>query len=360
MTSRSRLESYHPVLHHGESGLEKEGQKRAYHHPPRVRFYPLRLCTLKRRSKSIRHRPPRWRILPPEVIHIIVGLLKHDKATLRACSLATRDFSQPALSCIGRHITVNYVPRIKLCARLLTANSAFQHVRSLDIGVTSKSSSPKDYLTEQLTILDIFSQRQTLTRLWLSKIPFPSFESSQRENIQNIVAALGSTVNDLGLYECSFLSRSDVISFICAFPHCDSLYVRDCVMGGGESAGDMFSGLPKHKLSLEALELTSTSPGRVDASVSPIIDVSSLIEDADLDVSKLSVLICNVESDKQAHSVVTATSSSPVQHLELSCAEPGGFQGKWETLVLYSLLRVFFFLLKRSSTLCLKSGPWNT
>ena len=217
--------------------------------------------------------------------------------------------------------------------QLLVANSAFQHVRSLDLGVTSKTSNPEDYLDEQLTILDIFSQRRTLTRLWLSKVPFPSFESNQREEIRGIVAVLGSTVNDLGLYECRFLSHSDIVSFICAFPHCDSLYVRDCVIDNRESTENMFSGLSKHKLILETLELTSTSPGRTDTSVFPIIDVSSLIEDAALDVSKLSVLICNVGSIKQARSVATTTSASPIQHLDLACTGPGGFQRTFEAVV---------------------------
>ena len=118
--------------------------------------------------------PPRWRILPPEIIHIIVELLKDDKATLRACSLAIRDSSQPALSRVGRQITANHVPRIKQCVELLTANSVFQHVRSLDFGVTSKRSNPEDYLEEHFTILDIFTQHQASTRLWLSRVPFSS------------------------------------------------------------------------------------------------------------------------------------------------------------------------------------------
>lgn len=268
----------------------------------------------------------RWRILPPEVIHIILELLKDDKSTLRACSMAARDFSQPALSHIGRHITLNYVPRIKLCTQLLAAHSAFQHVRSLDLGITSKTSNPGDYLEEQFAILDIFAQRQTLTRLWLSRIPFPSFEPDQRGKIRDMVAAFGSSVNDLGLYECQFLSRVDMISFILAFPLCDSLYVRDCVAGGDGSAGNMFSGLPKHKLSLDALELTSTPTDQPPADALPIIDTSSLIEDAALDVSKLTVLICNVESATQATSVAMATSNSPVQYFQLGCAEAGGFQ----------------------------------
>ncbi|KAF9783515.1 hypothetical protein BJ322DRAFT_159192 [Thelephora terrestris] len=179
--------------------------------------------------KSTRFTPPRWRILPPEVIHIIVELLKDDKATLRACSLAARDFSPAALSLIGRHLTMNHVPRIRQCLQLLVDNSAFQHVRSLDLGVTSKSSDPQGYLAEQFTILDIFAQRQTLTRLWLSRFPFSSIDPARRMGFLDIVTALGSTVNDLGLYGCIFPSYLDTISFIRAFPHCDALFIRDCV-----------------------------------------------------------------------------------------------------------------------------------
>ena len=260
---------------------------------------------------------------------------------MRACSLAAREFSRAALSHVGRHITVNHVRRIKQCAALLTANSAFQHVRSLDLGVTSKSSNSENYLGEQLTILGIFAQHQTLTRLWLSKIPFPSFDPDQREKIRNIVVALSSTVNDLGLYECRFLSRVDMISFICTFSHCDSLYVRDCVADGGGCAGNMFSGLPKHKLFLDALELTSTLPNRPPTDAPPTIDVSSFIEDAALDVSRLSTLICDIWSTEQARSVAATTSVSPIQHFQLGCAEPGGFHGTCETPNLDPALNLF-------------------
>lgn len=277
------------------------------------------LCTLNQQFRSPCSTPPRWRLLPPEIIHIIFELLKNDKATLRACSLAAREFSRPALSYIGRHITVNRVPRIKRCAQLLTAHSAFQHVRSLDLGVTSKTSDSGNYLEEQLIILEIFAQRRTLTCLWLSNMPFPAIKSNQRGKIRDIVAALSSTVNNLGLYECRFPSYTDIISFIRAFPHCDSLFIRDCVTGS-DSPENMFSGLPEHKLSLRILELTSTAPDGL------IIDVSSLIEDAALDVSQLSALTCCVASAEQARCVAMATSAPPIQHIQLACADPGGFQ----------------------------------
>ena len=206
---------------------------------------------------------------------------------------------------------------------MLNANG-FQHVRSLDLGVTGKSSKSEDYLKEQLVILETFSQRQTLTRLWLSKMPFSSIEPSQREKFQNTVAALSSTVNDLGLYGCRFPSYVDMILFIRAFPHCDSLYIRDCVTANEHAAGDMFSGFSKFNLSLNTLELTSTSPHR------PIIDVSSLIEDAALDVSQLSALTSDIGSTRQARSVAMATSVSPIQHFQLTSTKPGVFQGVYD------------------------------
>jgi hypothetical protein len=279
-------------------------------------------------------------------------MLKHDKPTLRACSLAAREFSGAALSRIGRHITVNHVSRIRQCARLLIANSAFQHVRSLDIGVTSKNSNPEGYLEEQLAVLEIFAQRRTLTCLWLSNAPFPSIKPSQREKIRDIVTTLGSTVNDLGLYGCQFPSYADMISFIRAFLHCDSLYIRDCVIRDEESTGNLFSGLPEHNLSLNVLELTSaSSDGR-------IIDVSSLVKDAALDVSRLSALTCSVGSAEQAQCVASATSASPIRHFQVACTEPGGFQGACEMPIGLLLHPNFFFSFKLSSSQWQKSGHW--
>ena len=225
---------------------------------------------------------------------------------------------------LWEHITVNRAPRIKQCVQLLTANSAFQHVRSLDFGVTSKRSNPEDYLEEHLTILDIFAQRQTLTRLWLSRVPFSSIEAARGVEIRDMVTALGSTVNDLGLYGCKFPSYNDMISFIRAFPHCDSLFIRDCTADGKDSTGTTFSELSQHRLSLNTLELTSASPDRL------IIDVSTLIEDAGLEVSRLSALTCDIGSAQQARSVSAATSGSPVKHFQLTSMESGVFQGACE------------------------------
>ena len=99
--------------------------------------------------------------------------------------------------------------------------------------------------------------------------------------IRDIVAAFCSTVSDLGLYGCRFPSYTEMISLVRAFPHCDSLYIRDCVISGESATGNIFSELQEHKLSLNVLEPTCASPN------GSTIGVSTLIEDACLDVSRL-------------------------------------------------------------------------
>ena len=142
--------------------------------------------------------------------------------------------------------------------------------------------------------------------------------------IRDIVAAFCSTVSDLGLCGCRFPSYTDTISLVRAFPHCDTLYIRDCVTDCGNTAGNVFSGLREHKLSLNVLELTCDSSNR------STIDVSNFIRDACLDVSRLSTLICCPRSVEQARSIAISVSVSPIQHLQLACTEPGGFQGTYE------------------------------
>ena len=166
----------------------------------------------------------------------------------------------PCLSSADTSHSTTYTTYIRQCARILTTNFAFlQHVRSLDLGVVGRGSNPEDYLNEQFTILEIFAQRKSLTRLWLCGFPFPSIESGRRAKIRDIVTTFGSTVSDLGLYGCGFPSYADMISLIRAFPHCDSLYIRDCITYGEDTAASMFSGLPEHNLSLNLLELTCAS-----------------------------------------------------------------------------------------------------
>ena len=74
-----RISSVYP--HHGEGDLQEERTQATCYNHSRVRVQPLRLITLKQRSKSTRRLPPCWRILPPEIIHIIAELLGDDKAT---------------------------------------------------------------------------------------------------------------------------------------------------------------------------------------------------------------------------------------------------------------------------------------
>lgn len=116
--------SVSPIFHLVEV-TSKERKAKACHTYTRFGVC-LQLSLLCTSFRSPHNTLPRWRILPPEIIHIVVQLLKDDKITPRTRSLATREFSQVALSCIGRHITVNHVPCIKLLAQLLVADLAFQ------------------------------------------------------------------------------------------------------------------------------------------------------------------------------------------------------------------------------------------
>jgi hypothetical protein len=262
------------------------------------------------------------------------------------CSLATRELFTAALSLLGRqHITVNGALRIKECVHMLTATtSAFQHVRSLDLGVAgSGSSALKNCLEEKLTILETFAQRQTLTHLWLTNVAFP-IASSERMNIQEAVASLGFTVDDLGLFGCSFPSYTDMVSFIRTFPNCSSLYIRNCVVDSTSSQSEViFSKLPNHKLSLSVLELSSSSGDL-------IFDLSSLINDACLDISRLSPLRCSIASAAQARSIAEAISSSPIRDFQLTSTKSEVFRGGWNILISPSRADVLCSTLKSSSS----------
>ena len=284
---------------------------------------------------------------------MILEQVKDDEDTLRACSLAAREFSTAALSLLGRHITVNNAFRIKQCAYMLTTNSAFQHVRSLDLGVTGKSSNPMNSLEEKFIILKTFAQRQTLTHLWLFNVAFPTIASNETMKIQDVVTALSSTVNDLGLCECSFPSYADMIYFIRAFPNYDSLHVCDCVADGtGSRCEGVFSEFPEHKLSLHDLELSSSPRGF-------IFDVSSLIENACLDISRLSTSRCSIGSAAQARSVAEATSFSPIQDFQLTSTKPEVFRGRWNTLISLSRAEILRSAFKSSSLRWEKNGAWS-
>ena len=199
---------------------------------------------------------------------------------------------------------------------------AFQHVQSLDLGVDNKNAILEAYWKRYVTILGSFAQYHTLNCLWLSEIPFIFLNQSKKGNFRDTVAALGSTVTELGLYGCHFSSYEEMISFICAFPLCNFLFIRDCFTGEQATGGNAFDGLPKHRLTIEDLQLSSSSSNDL------LIDVSNLIEDAGLDVGSLTSLLCDVGTSERTKLVAAAVSSSPVEQFQVACAEPGGFQGE--------------------------------
>ena len=62
---------------------------------------------------------PRWRVLPPEIIRMILQFLKADKTTLCAYSRVARKFYYVTLSLLGRHLIVNTVSRFKGYVKLV-------------------------------------------------------------------------------------------------------------------------------------------------------------------------------------------------------------------------------------------------
>ena len=112
------------------------------------------------------------------------------------------------------------------------------------------------------------------------------------------------------------------MSLIRSFPLCNSLSILECVTGEQIGGGNAFSGLPEHKLNIKDLQLSSSS------SNDSLIDVSSLIDDAALDVGSLTTLMCDVGTSEKTQRVAAAVSTSPVEQLQVACAQPGGFQGR--------------------------------
>ena len=251
---------------------------------------------------------------------MILQYFATDKDTLRACSQVAREFRHVALSFLGRHLTVNDVCRLKECARLIT-RGAFQHVRSLDLGVSDKRVILEDYWMDYLVILGEFARYRSLNCLWLSEVPFNFVQRGQKKNLRETITILGSTVTELGLYGCHFSSYEEMISLIRSFPLCNFLFVRDCVIGEQTAGGNVFAGLPEHKLSINDLQLSSP------LSNDSFIDVSNLIEDAALDVGSLTSLVCDVGASESTQRVATAVFASPVEQFQVACTQPGGFQG---------------------------------
>ena len=271
---------------------------------------------------------PRWRAPPPEIIRMILQFLAADTATLHACSQAAREFRHAALSCLGRPLTVNAVSRFKGCAKMV-ARGAFQHIRSLDLGINNGETVSKADRKDHLVILTAFARYRTLNRLWLSEVPVTFSRSNQKKDLRETVTALGSTVTELGLYGCCFSSYEEMISFIRSSPLCDSLFVGDCVTEGKTAVGNVLAGLPEHRLSIKDLQLSASSfrLSRWDRS-SRLIDVSKLIEDAALDVRSLTALVCDVWTSEKTRHIAAAVSASPVEQFQVACAEPGGYKGR--------------------------------
>ena len=207
---------------------------------------------------------------------MILQYLADDKATLRACSQTAHDFRYVSLSFLGRHLRIDTADRLKECTPLI-AKGAFQHVRSLDLGVNDRKVILEGYWDAYLDILKTFTQYHALNRLWLSGIPFHIVRHNQKKKIRETIVALGSTVTELGLYGCHFSSYKEMISLICSFPLCGFLFIRDCVTGKENTGGNALARLPKHQLSIKDLQLSSSSSNDL------LINVSNTIKDAALD-----------------------------------------------------------------------------
>ena len=136
------------------------------------------------------------------------------------------------------------------------------------------------------------------------------------------VTELGSSFTEPGLYGCYFSSYEEMISLIRSFPLCDSLFLCDCVTPWKCAAGNVFAGLLEHRLSIKGIQLSSSF--RLGGQ---LIDVSTLIEDASLDVESLTAWACDVRTSERTRHIAAAVSGSPVEQFQISCAEPGGYQG---------------------------------
>ena len=258
---------------------------------------------------------------------MIMEILKPDTDTIRACSLALRSFRTVAQSFLGRHISVHDLNRLKASVRFLN-NSGFHHVRSLSLGITTKRTILEEYWNNYLEILGVFAQRRSLVRLWLYEVPFSFLQPRQKKRFRDIVVALSSSINDLGLYGCHFSCYEEMISFVRAFPHCDKLHIQDCVTGGRDSPKNPLAGLPQYRLSVVDLDITASSTHKL------LIDHSGLVEDAELDVSSLCKLTCDLRSAAGIRRLILAASGSPVRELRFSSARSNGFQGTFTYILL--------------------------
>ena len=174
---------------------------------------------------------------------------------------------------------------------------------------------------DYLSILEFFARRRTLTRLWLSEVSFYFPKHGKQGAITDVITSLAATVNELGLYSCRFSCYAEMISLIRAFPLCTSLFVRDCVATKTPGV-EIFTKLPQHTLYITHLELTSSSPHRY------LINVSTLIRDAALDISSLTNFSCDMSAADVTRRTLVTTVDSPIESLELTCDEAQGFHGE--------------------------------
>ena len=254
------------------------------------------------------------------MVYLIITYLKSDPQAIRVCSLSVRTFCSVAQSFLGRHISVNDFDRVKECVKILN-KSGFQHIRSLSLGITNKRVVLEEYWNDYLTILKAFAERKSLVRLWLWEVPFFFLRPRQKKKLNEVILALSSSINDLGLYGCHFSCYEEMISFVRAFPHCDKLYIEDCVTGGQDSPVNSFAGLPQHKLSIVDLDITASSGSEL------LIDPSGFIEDAEVDVSSLRTFACDLLSAEGIRRIVSTTAESPISDARFSSACSEGFQG---------------------------------
>lgn len=249
-----------------------------------------------------------------------MNILKSSPNTIRACTLSVCTFRSVAQSFLGRHISVNDLNRVKECVQVLKVHG-FQHVRSLSLGILNKRVVLEEYWNDYLEILKVFAERRSLVRLRLWEVPFFFLRPRQKKKFREVVLALASSINDLGLHACHFSCYEEMVSIVRAFPYCDKLLVEDCVTGGQDSPENYFAELQQHKLSVVELGITASSGNEL------LIDLSGFIEDAELDVSSLKKLTCDLLSAEGIRRIFSAISGSPICHAQFSSASPEGFQG---------------------------------
>jgi len=98
---------------------------------------------------------------------------------------------------------------------------------------------------------------------------------------------------------------------------------------GQDTPENLFAEFPQYKLSIVDLDVTASSMNLV-----PLIDPSGLIEDAELDVSSLGKLACDLRSVEGIRRVISAASKSPIREFRFFSCYSEGFQGTYIHLFL--------------------------